>query len=117
MQLLVGSSDPNRPTVHDKIGLLLKQGGSSQQFTTVRGKILDRKGRVLASDEARFQLCISYSLCSVLDPNVVRASLARRKRLAESNPTNEDLQKAYEKASLKLGVEATDVYSLVASQA
>lgn len=113
MQLLVGSTDPNRPTVHDKIEMLLKQGGSSQQFTTVRGKILDRKGRILACDEARFQLCMSYSLCSVLDPNVPRAALVRRKQLAEGNPANEDLEKAFENARVKLDEKRERVSALL----
>lgn len=107
MQLLPGS------TVQDEISRLKRQGSSSQQFRTVRGKILDRKGRILASDEARFQLCISYSLCSVLDPNVPRAALARRERLADADPTNEDLRKACEELEDKLEAKRKEVIDII----
>lgn len=107
MQLLPGS------TVQEEISQLMRQGSSSQQLKTVRGKILDRKSRILASDEARFQLCISYSLCSVLDANVPRATLARRKRLLEADPTNEDLREAYEKLQGKLEAKRETVIDMI----
>ncbi len=47
MQLLPGSS------VQDEIARLKRQGNSSLQLKTLRGKILDRKGRVLAARRDR----------------------------------------------------------------
>ena len=57
------------------IAELKLQEGVSRQLNTIRGKILDRKGRILATDEPQFQLHINYNLCSVLDERVRRAIL------------------------------------------
>ncbi len=54
----------------------LKQG-KPRQLKTVRGQILDRKGRILATDELRFQLSIEYKLCCFLDERLARARLLR----------------------------------------
>ena len=43
------------------------QEGVSRQLNTIRGKILDRKGRILATEEPQFQLHINYKLTCVLD--------------------------------------------------
>lgn len=69
MQLIADSS------VQDAIAAL--QQGQSHQLKTVRGKIFDRKGKVLAADEPRFQLCIEYELSCFLDERVARARLLR----------------------------------------
>jgi len=57
------------------IAELKLQEGVSRQLNTIRGKILDRKGRILATEEPQFQLHINYNLCSVLDERVRRAIL------------------------------------------
>ena len=62
---------------------LKRQRGTSRQLKTVRGRILDRNGSVLAADTPRFQICISYPLCSFLDDRVVEA---RRLKAAEKDP-------------------------------
>jgi penicillin-binding protein 2 len=69
MQLLADSS------LQDAIAEL--QQGKAHQLKTVRGTILDRKGKVLAVDEPRFQLCIEYKLSRFLDQRVARARLLR----------------------------------------
>jgi len=56
MQLLSDSS------LQDEIARLKQQRGLSRQLKTVRGKILDRKGRILAANEPRFQLHMDYRL-------------------------------------------------------
>jgi len=60
------------------------QQGLSRQLGTVRGKILDRKNRAIASDEPRFQLCISYKLSSFLDERVRRARLQKAAKQTNS---------------------------------
>ncbi len=69
MQLLPGSS------VQDDIAELKR--GLSLQLKTIRGKILDRTGRVLAADEPRFWLHINYRLSSFLDERVQQGKLLR----------------------------------------
>jgi len=67
MQLLADSG------LQDEIAKLKQQRGSSRQLKTVRGKILDRNGNVLAADAPRFQICINYKLSSFLDDRVIEA--------------------------------------------
>ncbi len=72
MQLLPSSS------VQSDIEDLKRQRGQSQQLKTVRGKILDRTGKVvIATDEPQFQLCINYSLSSFMDDRVRQGLLLR----------------------------------------
>ena len=54
--------------------------GKSQPLQTIRGKILDRKGRVLAKDRPTFWLNIDYQLSKYWDPNVQECMI----RIAES---------------------------------
>jgi len=65
----------NRSAVERAIRTLKEEWSKSSQFTTVRGRVLDRKGRVLAVDEPRFYLHINYRLSSILDERVRRAAL------------------------------------------
>jgi cell division protein FtsI/penicillin-binding protein 2 len=67
MQLLPDSS------LQDDIAELKRQRGLSRQLKTVRGKILDRKNKILAADEAQFQLHINYRISSFWDGRVRRA--------------------------------------------
>ncbi len=80
MQLLADSK------IQDDITQLKQQRGSSRQLKTVRGRILDRNGNVLAVDAPRFQICINYQLSSFLDERVVDA---RRRKAArkDANPS------------------------------
>ncbi|MHC4594982.1 MAG: penicillin-binding transpeptidase domain-containing protein, partial [Planctomycetota bacterium] len=88
MQLLPGSS------VQDDIAELKR--GLSLQLKTVRGKILDRTGRVLAADEPRFWVHINYRFSCFLDERVQQGKLLRAAkktdpRLALSE-TREEIQ-------------------------
>jgi len=88
MQLLSDSS------LQDEIARLKRQRGLSHQLKTVRGKILDRKGRILAADEPRFQLHIDYRLSRYMDERIRRAKLLSTARqedaeLAQSNVQEE----------------------------
>ena len=69
MQLLPHSS------LQDEIANLKEQEGQYRQLKTVRGKILDRKKRILANDEAEFELNIKYSYTCFMDERVQRAKL------------------------------------------
>ena len=66
------------------------QQGVSRQLQTIRGQILDRKGRVLATNEPQFQLHINYKLTCLFDERVRRAKLltvAERSMLAKEKPS------------------------------
>ena len=45
----------------------------SRQFKTIRGKILDRNGKVIATDEAEFELDVNYGLTRYFDKRDLRA--------------------------------------------
>ena len=113
MQLLSGSS------VQGNIAELKRQRGVARQLKTVRGKILDRNGRVLAVDEPQFQLCINYTLGCFLDERVQNAKLLRAsgKQNAERATSKvrneiegrlEDLQQIINKCAL-FGPEGEDI--------
>lgn len=59
---------------HD-IAELKQQRGLTLQLNTLRGKILDRKGRVMAYDKPTFALNIDYSLSSYWDERIQQARL------------------------------------------
>jgi penicillin-binding protein 2 len=72
------------------------QQGVSRQLQTIRGKILDRKGRVLATNEPQFQLHINYTLCCLFDERVRRAKLltaAKSSLLAKEKPSLHKVRK------------------------
>ena len=71
LQLHPGSS------IQDEIAKLKLQRGRYQQIRTLRGRILDRKDRLLATDEPQFQLHINYKLTSFLDQRVRKAALLK----------------------------------------
>ncbi len=103
----------------DKIAKLKLQKGFSRQLKTIRGKILDRKGKILAADEPQFQLHIDYRLSSFMDERVRRAKLlkAAEQHNAELALTEaqrevetriEDLQQIIDKCTY-FGLERADV--------
>jgi penicillin-binding protein 2 len=71
MQLLTASS------VQNEIAELKRRRGQSEQFKTLRGKILDRNGNVLATDQARFWIHIDYELSRYKDQRVRRAMILK----------------------------------------
>jgi len=64
MQLLSASS------VQHEIAELKRRRGQSEQFKTIRGRILDRNVNVLATDRAQFSVHIDYELSCFLDTRV-----------------------------------------------
>ena len=63
----------------EQVSQLRIQQGSLQQVRTMRGRILDRKGQILAADEPRFWLAINYELSRFLDERVLQAMSLRAK--------------------------------------
>lgn len=103
MQLLAGA------TVQNEIERLKDRRGQSRQFKTLRGRILDRHGEVIAADMPRFQIYINYRLSRYLDERVVQAKLARARRkdagpalydiYAEVDDRQQDLQQIIRKCA------------------
>jgi penicillin-binding protein 2 len=116
MQLLTASS------VQNEIAELKQQRGQSEQLQTIRGRILDRKDRVLAVDEARFWVHINYNLSSFLDERVRKAILAEAAARRDSDVAVpkvdeeiheklEDLQLIIEKCSQFKAVEPSVIWN------
>ena len=116
MQLLTASS------VQSEIAELKRQRGQSQQLQTIRGRIHDRNGRVLALDEARFWVQVNYELSSFLDERLRKALLvgaaARRdsdvavvKVDEEIREKLEDLQLIIEKCAQFKAVEPSVIWN------
>jgi penicillin-binding protein 2 len=85
MQLVSGSF------YRDKTTKLKLQEGGSRQLKTIRGRILDRNGEVLAADEPEFQLCLSYRLSRFMDERVRRAKLEKAARQDKAALTQADV--------------------------
>ena len=88
----------------EKINELKLQQGVSRQLRTIRGKIFDRKGRILATNEPQFQLHINYNLCSIMDERVQRAKLLRVAGRTPVTTLKAALSKAREEIDVKLQV-------------
>lgn len=71
--------------VYDKIAELELQKGLSHRLNTLRGRILDRNGRILAADELCYQLNISYKLCCYADERVQRAKILRAQQKSQKS--------------------------------
>ncbi len=99
MQLLSDS------LLQERIAELKLQRGRYRQLKTVRGKILDRKAAVLAMDEPRFYLCISYELGCLADERVSRYGLSGQ--IYDTQP--EDLDRIIEKCAQLGGLAASDI--------
>jgi len=84
----------------EKISELKK--GINYQLKTVRGKIFDRKGRVLAVDEPQFQLHISYQLSSVMDRRVRDAKMLLASRKKDSKSALAETRKKIEQDTATL---------------
>jgi len=98
MQLVSGS------TYRERIEELKRQRSRYRQLKTIRGRILDRKGRVLATDAPQFELCISYELASLIDERVDKGGDQQRflERLAQ-------LRQMIEKCARFQGVSPAEV--------
>ncbi len=100
MQLLSASS------VQERIAELKRQRGQSTQLKTIRGRILDRNGRVLATDEARFWVQINYKLSSFLDERV-------RQNLLDAAASHADPDKAIEKTKDQINDKLEDLARII----
>jgi penicillin-binding protein 2 len=89
MQLFADAS------VQSEIDRIKDVWGQSRQFRTLRGKILDRRGEILAADMPQFQVCINYRLSCFLDDRVVQAKLAAA-QLRDDNPAQYKVHKELE---------------------
>jgi len=86
MQLLSASS------VQNEIAELKSRRGQSEQFKTIRGRILDRNGNVLATDRAQFWVHIDYELSSFLDTRVQDAMRLRASEEAEPEAAKAEVE-------------------------
>ena len=97
-------------SLQDEIARLMESRSLVKQFKTLRGKILDRQGEILAADMPQFQICLNYRLSCFLDERVVIAKLAAAKA-GDTNPSlaeinrrvddqRQDLQYIIDKCSL-----------------
>jgi len=86
----------------DKVAKLKLQKGLSRQLKTIRGKILDRKDRILAVDEPQFQLHINYKLSSFMDERVRRGKLLRAAGQSRRTGTNLTLENAQKELETRL---------------
>jgi penicillin-binding protein 2 len=91
----------------DKITKLTLQKSHSRQFKTVRGKILDRNGKVLAVDEPQFQLYINYGLTCFMDDRV------REGNLLKAADKKDDTGASAAKAQKKLDDGLADLNQLI----
>ena len=89
MQLQLAESSSYR----EKIAELKAQRGHSRPLKTVRGRILDRKGRILAADEPRFYLHIGYGLSSTLDERVWKVKLLKAAKRQNADIAAEQVKK------------------------
>jgi len=96
MQLISAS------TFQNEISKLKTQRTQTKQFKTIRGQILDRNGLVLAENDPKFQLNISYDLCSALDQRLIDAKLATLKQKSET--TEEDITQAKQQLQQKADI-------------
>jgi cell division protein FtsI/penicillin-binding protein 2 len=80
------------PELQDEIAKATQRRGTSKQFTTLRGKILDRRGTILAADMPQFRICVNYSLSCFLDERVVQAKLAMA-RTRSANPSQYEIRR------------------------
>jgi penicillin-binding protein 2 len=113
MQLLPTSS------VQSDIEELKRQRGQSQQLKTVRGKILDRTGKVLAIDEPQFQLCVNYNLTCFMDDRIRQGKLLRAAAKEEPDAVTEvqeeldtgltDLNQVINKCAQFKGVDPSEI--------
>jgi len=102
-----------------EIGKLKDERGRTHQLKTIRGKILDRRGTVIAADEPRFQLHIHYGLTCFFDERFHRVKLltaaksddpekAKAAVQKEISTRRQDLERIIEKCT-GFGVERVEI--------
>jgi penicillin-binding protein 2 len=88
-------------SLQDEIAQLKELRGQSKQFQTLRGKILDRHGEILAADMPQFRIAIDYHLSCFLDERVVLARYAAA-RLQDAHPSLYEIYQEVEDKRLDL---------------
>ena len=61
----------------ERIAELKLQRSRIEPLRTIRGKILDRNGEILAYDKPQFQLYVDYTLVSIADERIQKAQILR----------------------------------------
>jgi len=86
MQLISISS------VQQEVAELKERRGLTQQLNTLRGKILDRRGRILAADEPSFWVHIDYKLSCYLDERVQKSLIISTAKKDDPEQTISDMK-------------------------
>ncbi|MDD5135194.1 MAG: penicillin-binding transpeptidase domain-containing protein [Phycisphaerae bacterium] len=69
--------------------------GASKVLPALRGKILDRNGKVLAADEARFALCIDYKYTRLADERFWQVQILRNIGEMDAETVGEKIRAKY----------------------
>jgi penicillin-binding protein 2 len=69
--------------------------GASKVLPALRGKILDRNGKVLAADEAEFALCIDYKYARLADERFWRVQIIRNMGEADIENISKKIRAQY----------------------
>ncbi|MCX5632854.1 MAG: penicillin-binding transpeptidase domain-containing protein [Phycisphaerae bacterium] len=67
----------------------------SKELPALRGKILDRNGKILAADEAKFALCIDYNFARLADERFWQAQLLRALDGPDAENAGEKIRKKF----------------------
>jgi len=67
----------------------------SKELPALRGKILDRNGKVLATDEAKFALCIDYRFAALADERFWQVQLLRNLNGSDAQHAGEKIRKKF----------------------
>ncbi len=86
MQLLAVSR------VEHEVAELKERRGLTQQLNTLRGKILDRSGRILAVDEPGFWVHIDYELSCFLDERVQKGKILSAAKKKDPELSTSDMK-------------------------
>jgi penicillin-binding protein 2 len=69
--------------------------GTSEELPSLRGKILDRNGKILAGDEAKFALCIDYRLARLADERFWKVQLLQSLSRSNAEDASEKIRKKF----------------------
>jgi penicillin-binding protein 2 len=86
MQLLAVSR------VQHEVAELKERRGLTQQLNTLRGKILDRSGRILAVDEPGFWVHIDYELSCFLDERVQKGKILKASKKKDPETSTSEIK-------------------------
>ncbi|MGB8225605.1 MAG: penicillin-binding transpeptidase domain-containing protein [Sedimentisphaerales bacterium] len=67
----------------------------SKDLPALRGKILDRNGKILAADEAKFALCIDYNFARLADERFWQAQMLRALDGPDAENAGEKIRKKF----------------------